>query len=292
MRFGESSSTSDLRALYAGLSEDMRTTAAAQGPKALRSFERANNLYRENELLVDQGLTRILGKDGKLAPEKAAAAVQAMTKGGKSSGDLKTLAQVKAATVKSGAWDEIASTMIHLGGQPANSEGRAFNPQTFVNWYADMSEPARGMLFKPQLRKALDGFVGVSQQLARVKGMTNTSNTTPTMIGSGFLAAGGAAAVSHPIALLPIIGGTVANNLMARLWTSPKFVNWATGYARAVVNGNAGAAANRMGLLSKMAATNPELREPIMALLRTANDNLPRVGTAVASPDQRPDQQQ
>jgi hypothetical protein len=215
-----------------------------------------------------------------------------MTKGGKSSGDLKTLAQVKAATVKSGAWDEIASTMIHLGGQPANSEGRAFNPQTFVNWYADMSEPARGMLFKPQLRKALDGFVGVSQQLARVKGMTNTSNTTPTMIGSGFLAAGGAAAVSHPIALLPIIGGTVANNLMARLWTSPKFVNWATGYARAVVNGNAGAAANRMGLLSKMAATNPELREPIMALLRTANDNLPRVGTAVASPDQRPDQQQ
>jgi hypothetical protein len=54
-------------------------------------------------------LTRILGKDGQLAPEKAAAAVQAMTKGGKSTGDLKTLAQIRSATIKSGAWDEIAS---------------------------------------------------------------------------------------------------------------------------------------------------------------------------------------
>jgi hypothetical protein len=46
--------------------------------------------------LIDQALTRILGKDGKLAPEKAAAAIQAMTKGGKSSGDLRTLAEIRA----------------------------------------------------------------------------------------------------------------------------------------------------------------------------------------------------
>jgi hypothetical protein len=50
------------------------------------------------------------------------------------------------------------------------SEGRDFNPQTFVNWYADMAEPARGMLFKPELRKSLDGFVAMNQQLSRVKG--------------------------------------------------------------------------------------------------------------------------
>jgi hypothetical protein len=170
MRFGESSSTSDLRALYGALSQDMRDTASAHGPRALRAFERANNLNRQNEELIQGALTRILGKDGNLPPEKAAAAIQAMTKGGKSTGDLKTLAQIRSATIKSGAWDEIASTLIHLGGQPANSEGRAFQPQTFVNWYADMAEPARRMLFKPELRKSLDGFVAMNQQLGRLKG--------------------------------------------------------------------------------------------------------------------------
>jgi hypothetical protein len=164
MRFGESSSTNDLRALYAGLSEDMRNTAASQGPRAVHAFERANTLNRQNEELIQGALTRILGKDGNLAPEKAAAAVQAMTKGGKSTGDLKTLAQVRSATIKSGAWNEIAATLIRLGGQPANSQGRDFNPQTFVNWYADMAEPARRMLFSGEngeLRKSLDGFVAV-----------------------------------------------------------------------------------------------------------------------------------
>jgi hypothetical protein len=283
-RFNDDSATSDLRGLYGALSQDMRDTASAAGPGALRAFERANNLNRQNEEVIQGALTRILGKDGQLAPEKAAAVVQAMTKGGKSSGDIKTLAQIRSATIKSGAWDEIASTMIRLGGQPANSEGRAFNPQTFVNWYSDMAEPARRLLFKPELRKALDGFVRVSQQLARVKGMTNTSNATPTMIGSGVVAAGGVAAISHPMALLPLIGGGIANNVMARLWTSSKFVNWFTGYSRAIAKGNDAAASARVGLLPKLAATNPELREPLAALQRTligVNDNLvPKVAAS------------
>jgi hypothetical protein len=84
MRFGEKSRTSDLRALYGALSEDMRTTAAQMGPRASRAFERANTLNRQNEELIQNSLTRILGQDGKMSPEKAAAAIQAMTKGGKS----------------------------------------------------------------------------------------------------------------------------------------------------------------------------------------------------------------
>jgi hypothetical protein len=291
---GDSPYKSQLNALYGALSEDMRATAQAQGPKALRAFERANNLYRAKEQRIEGALTRILGPTSQQTPESASAAIQAMTKGGKSTGDLKTLAEIKASTVKSGAWDEIASTLIRLGGQPANSEGRAFNPQTFVNWYSDMAEPARRLLFKPELRKALDGFVGVSQQLSRVKGMTNTSNTTPTMIGSGLVAAGGVAAVSHPMALLPLIGGGIANNLMARLWTSPKFVNWASGYSRAVANGNGAAASARIGMLPKLAATNPELSEPLAALQRSlvgVNDNLVPKVAASSNPDQETQQQ-
>jgi hypothetical protein len=292
MRFGEKSRVSDLRALYAGLSEDMRATASAQGPGALRAFERANNLNRQNEQLIQKSLTQILGKDGQMKPESAAAAIQAMTKGGKAGGDLRTLAQIRSATVKSGAWDEIASTLIHLGGQPANSEGRAFSPQTFVQWYADMSEPARRMLFKPELRNSLDGFVAMNQQLSRIKGLSNTSNTTPTMIGSGLVAAGGVAAVTHPMALLGLVGGGVANFVMAKAWTSPQFVRLVTGLGRASITGNENAVRSQVGRLSKFAATNPEFSEPVQSILRQiANDNAPRLGSAVASPDERPDQQ-
>lgn len=292
VRFGEGHSTKDLRALYGALSEDMKTTASSMGPRAARAFERANTLNRQNEQLVQGALTRILGKDGQQAPERAAAIVQAMTQGGKSTGDLKTLAQVKAATVKSGAWDEIASTLIRLGGQPAKSEGRAFQPATFVNWYADMSESARAMLFKPELRKELDRFVAINQQLGRVRGLNNTSGTTPTMIGSGVLAAGGVAAISHPSALLALIGGGIVNNVMARAWTNPKFVNLITGYSRAAISGSSAAAKSQVGRLQKLAATNPELREPIERVLKTvANENFTS-SVAASGADQRQDDKQ
>ncbi len=292
-RFSESTATSDLRAVYAALSEDMQSTAAAMGPKATAAFNRANNLNRENEQIIQGALKRILGNDGQLPPEKAAAAIQAMAKGGKSTGDLKTLAQIRAATIKSGAWDEIASTLIHLGGQPANSEGRAFQPDTFVRWYADMAEPARRMLFKPELRSELDKFVAVNQQLARVKGLTNTSNTTPTMIGSSIMGgAGVATAMGQPMVLLGVVGGGIANNAMARVWTSPKFVNLMTGFTKAAASGNQNAVKSQIGRLQKLAVTNPELRGGIESLLKSiANDNAPKLGSVAASPDQGPNQQ-
>jgi hypothetical protein len=293
MRFGESSSTSDLRALYAALSQDMRDTAAAQGPKALRAFERANTLNRQNEEMIQGALTRILGPDGNMSPEKAAAAVRAMTKGGKPSGDLKTLAQIRSATMKAGAWDELASTLIHLGGQPAGSEGRAFSPSTFVNWYADMSEQARAMLFKPELRKSLDNFVATAQQLSKVKGLANTSNTTPTLLGSSMIGgAGVATALGHPTAILALIGGGITNNLMAKLWTSPMFVNLMTGFSKAVAAGNKGAIKSQIGRLNKLASTNPELRQGIETFLKNlANDNAPLAGQVAASPNQGPQDQ-
>jgi hypothetical protein len=206
-RFGEGHSTSDLRALYGALIAGYAEHRRANGPKAVAAFNRANNLNRQQQQLIQGSLTRILGKDGNLKPEAAASAVQTMTQGGKVGGDLKTLAEIKRATVKSGAWDEIASTLIHLGGQPAKSEGREFNPETFVNWYADMSEQARSLLFKPELRQSLDGFVAVNQQLSRLRGLKNNSNTTPTIIGAGVVSGGGVALMTHPMALLAIAGG-------------------------------------------------------------------------------------
>ena len=273
-RFSEDARTGDYRALYAALSEDMRTSAAAQGPGALRAFERANAIKAEGERRIEESLSRILGPDAKANPEKAAAAIQAMTKGGKSTGDLKTLAAIRASTVKSGAWDEIAGTLIRMGGQPANSPGRAFDPKVFVQWYSDMAEPARAMLFKPELRKTLDQFVAVNQRLAGSNALRNTSQTIPNMTGTAFAGGAGAALMLGHLGTLAAIGGeAVANYGMAKVWTNPRFVQWATGYSRAIASGNENAVKSQIGRLAKLAATNPELREPLQKLLNHANDN-------------------
>jgi hypothetical protein len=291
MRFGESSSTSDLRALYAGLSEDMQTTAAQMGPRATAAFNRANNLNRENEQLIQGALTRILGKDGQMSPEKAAAAVQAMTKGGKSTGDLRTLAQIRSATMKSGAWNDIAAAMIRLGGQPVNSAGRDFNPQTFVNWYADMSEPARRMLFgKSDLRDALDGFVAVNQRLQKVNALRNTSQTAGNLTAAGTVGTM-AASLGSPLLGAKLLGVMAGNYGMAKAWTNPAFVRLITGYSKAVASGNQNAVRSQIGRIGKLATTNPDLREPLIALQqRLANDNY--TPSVAASSSNQADQNQ
>jgi hypothetical protein len=80
-----------------------------------------------------------------------------------------------------------------------------------------------------------------------------------------------------------------ANYGMAKLWTSPAFVKWATGYSRAAASGSEHAVKSQVGRLSKMATTNPELRSPIENLLKSiANDNaVPAVAASEPSPEQQ-----
>ncbi len=289
---GDSPTKDQLRALYGALSQDMRDTASQAGPGALKAFERANSFYDQKEAVVEDALGRILGPDMKQSPEKAASAVQAMTSGGKSTGDLKTLAQIRAATVKSGAWNEIAATLIRLGGQPAGSPGRDFNPQTFVQWYANMSEPARAMLFgRSDLRQALDGFVAVNQRLQKVNALRNTSNTAGSVTAAGTVGTM-AASLTNPLLGAKLLGVMAGNYGMAKLWTNPAFVRLITGYSRAVASGNANAVRSQIGRIGKLAISNPELREPLVALQqRLANDNFTSA-TAASQPDQGSDNNQ
>lgn len=243
-RFSDSPARSQLRGLYGALSEDMRATAAARGPNALRTFERANNLNRNVETRIEDALVRILGDNSKNNPEAAAAAVQTIARSGRRSANLQQLGQIRASLMKGGEWDDVAAALIRLGGQPAAGEGRGFNPQTFLNWYSGMTEDARRLLFadrpgtntgRAELRKALDSFVAVTQRLAGTNALRNTSNTTPGMIGAG--AVGGAGAViwnglMSPLTAIGSAAGLAGNYYLAKVWTNPGFVRWATGYTK------------------------------------------------------------
>jgi len=303
-RFSDSPTRTEMRALYGALSEDMKATAASMGPRAVAAFERANTLYRQGQERIDGALVRLLGDDSKNNPEAAGRAIQAISKGGASSANIRQLAEMRASMAKGDEWDEVASALIRLGGQPVNSPGREFNPKTFVDWYSDMSEPARNLLFgdrgRKDLRAALDGFTTVMQRVAGTNALRNTSNTASSAAGMGAVGVIGAM-FWNPVLAAKGAAAAAGAYGTAKVWTSPRFVNWATGYSKMLAG--AGAAgkpvdsqkvATHMRLLANVARAEPGIADDVLgirqAILRAANDNVGMTSRSVAG-ENKPDRQ-
>lgn len=267
-RFSDGTMKSDLRSLYGALSEDMKNTAAAQGPAALRAFEKANTLYKQGQDRIDGALAKILGDDSKLSPEKAAAAMQAISRAGKASSDLGRLAEIRK-SMPSEEWGEVSNALIRLMGQPLNNEGRDFAAETFVKNFKDMAPGAKNLIFgKGVLRSNLDEFSGVVESLAKVNALRNTSQTVPNMVGAGTISA----ALLNPILGAKIAAGAAANYSLAKLWTNPRFVKWASGYARmakaAAASGGQPNVSKQMELLKKVAVAEPAIAQDALGLQR------------------------
>jgi hypothetical protein len=273
-RFGDTTSKDELRRLYGALSEDMKASAAAQGPAALRKFERANDLYRKGQERIDTALISILGDDGRKNAESAAGVMQRIAKEGKSSSDIKKLSAIRA-SMPAEEWGETSNAMVKLLGKPSNGEGRDFSAQTFIRNYGDMSPEAKNLLFgdrgRSELKSALDDFSGVIDNLAKRDAMRNTSNTVPASLANMSIGGASGLVAGGPLGLVLGIGAQqgLANGA-ARLWTNPKFVRWATGYTKMA----AGAAkaggqpnnAKQMELLSKLAVAEPAIAPDILGL--------------------------
>lgn len=280
-RFSDGTMKSELRGLYGALSEDMKNTAAAQGPAALRAFERANNLYKQGQDRIDGALAKILGDDGKKSAEAAASKVQAIAKEGRSSSDLKLLAEVRK-SLPSEEWGEVQNALIRLAGQPMNKSGRDFDAGVFTRTFKDMDPAAKNLLFgKGELRKDLDEFTGVMESLGKVNALRNTSNTAGQVLtGIGFSSVGG----------LPALGAQMATTYsLAKLWTNPRFVKWASGYARmAKATAAAGGQPNvgkQLELLKKVAVAEPAIAQDALGLQRYLAQQFNQVPGKLAAED-------
>lgn len=275
---GEGTLKSDLRHLYGSLSDDMRATAEKQGPAALRSFDRANTLYREGQERLERVWTSLLGKDGERTPEAAASFIQRMTRDGKSTSDIAQLAELRR-TLKPDEWAQVSNGLIRLMGQVGNAESRSFTPSTFVTSFDNLAPEAKNVLFggagKP-LRQNLEEFTDVVRRIAANDGTRNVSGTA---YGVGALVSQGAGAgVGMSIAgpyLGPILGIAASHGAaynMANLWTNPQFVRWATGYAKMVAgasrsgNFTQGAVGSQMSALSRIATTQPIIAAEALGL--------------------------
>jgi hypothetical protein len=292
-RFSESPTKTELRRLYGALSEDMRATATAQGPKAIKAFERANTLYRAGQQRIDDAVKFLVGDDGAMSAEKAAARIQAMVKSGKASSDLSKLAEVRKSLPPSEA-GELVNGVIKLLGQPANSAGRDFQAQTFIRNFKDMAPEAKNLLFGgagKELRQNLEEFAKVMGDVAASDATRNTSNTAMGLSGLIGFGAGG---------WMGLIAQAATSYGAARLWTSPKFVRWATGFSKME---KAAARAAKLDpdkvkvqtrLLDKLAASDPSLAQDVLpvrdAILKAVNDNASRSAAASGGDDQQDSQ--
>lgn len=263
-RFSDGTLKSELRGLYGALSEDMKATASAQGPKALRAFERANTLYKQGQDRIDGALTKILGDDGKKSAESAAAKLQAIAKEGRSSSDLSLLASVRK-SLPADEWGQVQNALIRLAGQPMNKSGRDFDPGVFARTFKDMDPAAKNLIFgKGELRQNLDEFTGVLESLGKVSALRNTSNTAGQVLtGLGFSTIGG----------VPALAGQMATTYsLAKLWTNPRFVKWASGYTRmakaAAASGGQPNVGKQFDLLKKVAAAEPAIAQDALGLQR------------------------
>lgn len=263
-RFSDGTMKSDLRSLYGALSDDMKAAASAQGPAALRAFERANTLYKQGQDRIDGALAKILGDDGKKSAESAAARLQAIAKEGRSSSDLSLLASVRK-SMPAEEWGQVQNALIRLAGQPLNKSGRDFDPGVFARTFKDMAPAAKNLIFgKGELRANLDEFTGVMESLGKVSALRNTSNTAGQLLtGLGFSSLGGIAGLATQVA---------TSYSLAKLWTNPRFVKWATGYTRmakaAAAAGGQPNVSKQIGLLQKVAAAEPAIAQDALGLQR------------------------
>jgi hypothetical protein len=172
-----------LKALYGALSDDMRATASAVGPKALRDFNRANNFWRGREARIEGTLTGILGKDMDKGAAAAFGAIErlASQRGGepiKLAQTLRSMPADEANTVR-------ATILSRLGQASAGRQGASgdvFSPVEFMTQWNKLSPRAKDILFQGEHRRAIDDIARV---YSGMKASTRYANTSKTGIAVG-----------------------------------------------------------------------------------------------------------
>lgn len=273
-----------MRKLYGALSEDMRATAQAEGPAALKAFNRANDYYRGREARIDGVLSDILGADFSKGEQAAFEQINRWAQ--RSGGDARQLG-IALRSLGEDA-DTIRASLIGRMGQATpgrqNADGLVFSPAEFVTQWNKLSPRAKSSLFpNAEHRQALNDLARVNAGMKRATQFSNFSNTS---IGTNAVAHV-AGLVTNPLATIVIAGGEFG---AGKLLASPRFARW---LARAPKERNPRLHIQR---LSTIAGREPAIAQEALGLqkwlLGAANDNATRVGSAAASPDQGPTNEQ
>jgi hypothetical protein len=229
----EGMSKGDLKQIYGGLSDDLRSAALnAGGPDALKSFDRANSLFAQ---LRDKqkAVAKIIGVDGNAPAETVTNRLMQMSNG-KGTGDISKLIMARR-TMGPEAWNEVTSSVINKMGRVA--ENGEFSGDRFVTSWDNMSDAAKKLLFGSSgnagTAKAMEDLVTLSRAHKQLKALGNPSGTGRVASLSGL----GTLLFTEPItALGTALTGNVFARTMARPVTAKAATKWASAYVNAAKN--------------------------------------------------------
>jgi hypothetical protein len=239
-----------LKAIYGALTADMRSVAEAQGPKALKAFERANDFYRRGADQIESGLQRVVANK---YPEQVFAAALSGTKqgGSKITGIMKALNPDEREILRGTVIKQMG---LATPGQQ-NAAGDLFSVNSFLSNWNRISPEAKGAIFgSGEYRQSVDKLTSVVEHLKKLESLNNKSNTGfYTSIGTLLFGT----AAGHP----EIISAMPVSWVGAQLMTSPRFVNWLADAAPKKATPEA--LQQVLRTLPRVAAANPDIQDAL-----------------------------
>lgn len=282
---------SDLERLQGAITQDMvallqrNADAARQAGDMQRAtgFDRAIRQFQQADRFTALSMQRLESIERMFNAPNAEAlyrniAGAALNKG---RGNLEALRTLRR-TLRPEEMDQLASGIIRELGSPVGSargvaQEMNFSVQSFTTRWQNMSPEARATLFTGPHRAALDDLARVSNRLANVEALANTSRSGTNAINlGGTMAAIGAVAsgaVDTMTAGLATAGGGYA---LSTLLSRPEYTRWLVGYLRvrarmrSATDGRVPEYAELVRRLGVMAGQDPDL-EPIYEELSRGN---------------------
>jgi hypothetical protein len=245
-----------LRKVYAGLSEDMRSTASGAGPGALKAFERANTYFNAKQNRISETLAPMFGKNLDASPEDAYRALIGWSKN--QGGDFAAVARAIRSLPEDDA-NTVSATILNSLGKVSKGRqdqtGSVFSPSDFVTHWNELSDRAKSALFQGDARRAIDDLVTVASGMKQgAQKFANTSKTGIAIGATGTISS----SIAHPItAPFMILGQIGAGYLLGK----PAFARWLTSYIK---KPNAAAALNQIQKLGKLASTEPQIADDVL----------------------------
>lgn len=277
--------------------QDMISGLRAAGkPKAAATWQRAAQSHADRMAMVENVLQPILGANKEKTGAEVARGLTAAFKSNpnRARNFIAALPEEQANTIRA----SVIAQMGNPGSGGQDLAGEAFSLSQFLTHWNDIKQVRNG-IFDPKTVTALNKLAAVAERAKAAGHVENHSNTgsinIALMTGGPAISAPGLLFSGHPAAaagaVLTSIGLALAQHGGAALLASPKF---AERLAQMPLNPKSSRQFWSGQWVQKLAATNPEIREPLIAFQNRilANDNaIPGLAASPDDPDEKKRQQ-
>jgi hypothetical protein len=244
-----------LKQAYGALTQDMRDAAASKGDKALKAFDKSNELYSKFISNTEDNLAGVLNKN---APEQM---FQAMLQGTKIGG---TKANAIMGGLNADQREIVRGSIMQNLGKTMDGE---FDPVKMIKEFNKLSPEAQTAFFKGTSSDTVNSFNMIRKAVGKLDNVKEFGNPS----GSGHIS--NMALFLGGSALSPLKAGlaVAGSNISARLMTNPKFINWLAQGVKSQKTPQI--AAKHFEKLSQIVKASPELEDDVMHYLNSTNNS-------------------